>query len=127
MKQSVSQSTVTTRSIVTTADIVTRAAAVRRAFATMDLVGPLEAVLRHYVVELAAVCGPRRFKSLASARHALWALLYPRYGSYPEIAALFGVDHTTVMNGVRVARERNLIPGSAAPVERVVVFELEET
>src|SRR5690606_29886287 len=40
-------------------------------------------------------------KFATSARYEAWADLRQKGFSYPEIAALAGWDHTTIMNGVR--------------------------
>lgn len=50
-----------------------------------------------YGVTLAELVSRDRHKGPAGARHALWARMYGTgTWSYPRIAALFGVDHTTV-------------------------------
>lgn len=43
-----------------------------------------------------------RHASVARARHRLWMVMRHTLGlSFPEIAILFEVDHTTVMSGVK--------------------------
>lgn len=58
-------------------------------------------------VTIGQVCGRARHASIATARHAVWTIIRSRFGlSYPEIGELFGVDHTTVMAGIRKAKPR---------------------
>lgn len=56
---------------------------------------------------LTVVASARRSKSIARVRHELWLMLReaPFNWSYPEIAKLFNVDHSSVMYGVKRARE----------------------
>lgn len=72
--------------------------------------GLLSIVERHartHKVSVADVVGERRFVAVVRARHGVWRELRATTGySYPEIADLFGRDHTTVMaacTGVRKA------------------------
>lgn len=54
-------------------------------------------------VTRAELCGRRRSRAVAAARHELWWLIrqHPeRCYSFPEIARLFGKDHTTVLHGI---------------------------
>jgi chromosomal replication initiation ATPase DnaA len=56
------------------------------------------------------LCGHQRSQAVVAARHELWWLMreHPeRYYSYPEIARLFGKDHTTVWQGVAAHRRRH--------------------
>lgn len=54
----------------------------------------------HTSVEL--IISRVRTKNVTHARHHLWAVIrWTLDISYPEIARWFGVDHTTVMSGVR--------------------------
>ena len=49
----------------------------------------------------------RRWPHVVYRRHEVWALLHGTLGlGFAELGRVFGVDHTTVMNGVakRVAR-----------------------
>jgi chromosomal replication initiation ATPase DnaA len=58
-------------------------------------------------VTIGQVCGRARHASITVARHAVWTIIRSRFGlSYPEIGELFGVDHATVMHGVKKARPR---------------------
>lgn len=62
---------------------------------------------RAYFTTPGGVIGSRRRKRDVEARHAVWASLYGtgRY-SLPDLAAMFGRDHTTILAGVRRHRER---------------------
>ena len=65
----------------------------------------LEAVCAEHHVLPEQVLGRGRSRSVAAARHHLWLVLRDSLDfSYPEIAALFDVDHTTVLMGVRSYR-----------------------
>lgn len=64
----------------------------------------LHAVCKVYAVTPAEVCSRQRTKNIVRARHDFWCRLRNREGScfsYPEIARLFGMDHTTVLAAVR--------------------------
>ena len=51
-----------------------------------------------------------RKKESVWPRHDFWAHLKDDHGySYSEIARLFDMDHTTVMHGVKNARERQFL------------------
>lgn len=58
-----------------------------------------------------------RHKSVALARHRVWFFLRARGWSFPEIAKLYGVDHTTVMSGVNRVRKLTPIPDSAVCIK----------
>ena len=60
-------------------------------------------------VPLAELCGRGRSKSVARARHEVWWRIrhHPeRYLSLPEIARLFGRDHTTIKAGIDAHAQR---------------------
>jgi hypothetical protein len=59
------------------------------------------------LLRVVASNGRRATQSISRVRHSLWLMLReaPFSWSYPEIAKLFNVDHTSVMYGVRKARE----------------------
>lgn len=67
-------------------------------------------------VELEALFSRRREQPGCLARHTFWTYLYDGMGwSYPRIARIWGVDHTTVMSGVKRARAAyELAPSPAA-------------
>lgn len=78
-----------------------------------------EVCAAHHVT-IGQVCGRARHASIATARHAVWTLVRRRFGlSYPEIGELFGVDHTTVMAGVKKAQPR-VDAAAARSVMRVI-------
>jgi chromosomal replication initiation ATPase DnaA len=55
------------------------------------------------------ICSRRRTRAVAAARHELWCLIreHPeRCYSYPEIATIFGCDHTAIMHGIGAHRAR---------------------
>ena len=60
-------------------------------------------------VPLAELCGRGRTQSVARARHEVWWRIrhHPeRYLSLPEIARLFGRDHTTIKAGIEAHAQR---------------------
>lgn len=59
------------------------------------------------MVAFERVCGRDRHKSVTRARHEIWSLLRSSTEmSYPEIGALFGVDHTSVMDAIKKREAR---------------------
>lgn len=62
----------------------------------------LDIAIAHYVT-LDELLGRTRTPSAVRARRAFWLELRELGMSYPHIAKLCGVDHTTVLYGVRVA------------------------
>ncbi len=71
------------------------------ALAERDLEGPLAAVAWKFGATLEEALGRRRLGHIVAARHACWAHLRALGWSYPAIAELWGVDHTSVMYGVK--------------------------
>jgi chromosomal replication initiation ATPase DnaA len=64
-------------------------------------------VSEKHSVPAAEILSSRRHKAIVHARHeAFWRCKYETTCSLPQIARLFNVDHTTVLNGVRVHAER---------------------
>jgi chromosomal replication initiation ATPase DnaA len=55
---------------------------------------------RHHAT-IADILGPSRFRYIVAARHEFWSLLRAEGLSYPAIAMLVGVDHSTVLHGCR--------------------------
>jgi len=81
------------------------------------LVGMLDAICRARGVTRDELCGRRRTKSVALARHELWWQLrnHPDLSfSYQEIGQIFGRDHSSVLHGVR-AYQRATRAGLARP------------
>ncbi|HSY22337.1 MAG TPA: helix-turn-helix domain-containing protein [Polyangiaceae bacterium] len=65
-------------------------------------------------VALADLLGPCRLRGVVAARGHFWALLRDTLVmSYPEIGALFGADHTTVIYAVK--RRQAEINGERGP------------
>lgn len=62
----------------------------------------VDVAIEHYVT-LDELLGRNRTPSAVRARRAFWFELREMGMSYPRIAKLCGVDHTTVLYGVRVA------------------------
>jgi chromosomal replication initiation ATPase DnaA len=60
-------------------------------------------VARHYKMKVDLLIGPRRHKSVMSARRtAYWGLRHAFRLSYPEVGqAMSGRDHATVMHSIR--------------------------
>jgi len=57
------------------------------------------------------VCGRQRTRAVTAARHELWWRLraHPqRCYSFPEIARLFGCDHSTIIQGVAAHQRRQM-------------------
>ena len=76
-----------------------------------DLYDVARRVARAHDCTVGELVGRSRHKGPAAARHALWAELYSRgHWSYPKLGELFGVDHSTVRDGVRAHCARFDIP-----------------
>lgn len=75
--------------------------------ANLERVGALETmeqIRREYRLTYEELLGGDRHKTAAAARHHLWLLIKHTLDlSYPEMARIFFVDHTTVLTGVRKA------------------------
>lgn len=60
-----------------------------------------EVASRHQVTR-AGILSPRRHRAIVRARHEWWFRLREELGlSYLELAAVVGLDHSTVMAGVK--------------------------
>jgi len=60
-----------------------------------------------YRVTVEEMMGRDRHRPMAYARHHFWAELYSRgHWSYPAIAKLCDVDHTTVFHGIAAHHQR---------------------
>lgn len=67
-----------------------------------SLTAEAHAICACWGVTLADAHGPRRFNDVTRARHRVWVLLRERTGlSYPQIAALFGRDHTSILSACK--------------------------
>lgn len=70
-----------------------------------DIIERASEIAQSFGVELEALVNRRREQPGCDARHTFWTYLYDGLGwSYPRIARIWGVDHTTVMSGVKKAR-----------------------
>lgn len=62
----------------------------------------VKAVASYFEVDADAVLGPRRQRSLVTARHvSMWMCRKHTERSFPELGRFFNRDHTTVQHGVR--------------------------
>jgi len=62
------------------------------------LLAEVEAVAKAHCATVDEILGPRRFKSIVSARRATAMMLREKGLSYPQIGTLLGGrDHTTIM------------------------------
>lgn len=61
----------------------------------------VESVARRHGVPVDDLLGRGRTSEVAAARHDLMACMWGSGLAYSAIARLLGVDHTTVMHGVR--------------------------
>jgi chromosomal replication initiation ATPase DnaA len=65
----------------------------------------LHATAERFGVTVEQITGSRRFARYTIARHDAWYRLHDLYGlSLREISERFGVDHASVLYGVRRAR-----------------------
>lgn len=77
---------------------------------------PARAAARAHGVRVEDLVGRARSRSVAVARGQLWTELHDAGASYPELGAVFGRDHTSVLAGVRrhkVRQGRRAGPGDA--------------
>ena len=90
-------------------DCATKALPVRANLDELGLLDCAKAVAAQHGVSLDLVLGGSRIASAAAARHRLWIdMRHSLAMSFQEIAMVFGVDHTTVMNAVH-EREAELL------------------
>lgn len=66
-----------------------------------DLWEPLGKIARANHVSLEECFSTSRKKHIVRARHAIWRMLRAEGWSYPGIGDLFGMDHTSVIAGVK--------------------------
>ena len=79
------------------------------ALATRGLLALVDDVCRRRGVMPLELCGTRRTRAVASARHELWLLIreHPhRCYSCSEIAGFFACDPSTVLQGIAASRRR---------------------
>ena len=58
-------------------------------------------------VTIGQVCSRSRTAAIVAGRHAVWATIQAHCGySSTDVGQLFGVDHSTVLHGVKKARPR---------------------
>lgn len=76
---------------------------IEQELARRDLLGLVEAIARAHHVTMGELLGRRRYAHIIRARHAAWVELRRMGWSFPAIAALWGVDHTSVIHAVRKA------------------------
>ncbi len=75
-----------------------------------QLLDEANAIAEAWGSNLADAMGHSRKHSATRARHRVWTLLRDRTGlSYPEIGALTGHDHTTVLSAVAAWRDSQLV------------------
>ena len=77
------------------------------------LLGLADAVCDRRGVTRHELCGRRRTRAVAAARHELWWLIrhHPdRRYSYSEIACIVGYDHATIVHGVAAHQRRSAPP-----------------
>lgn len=66
-------------------------------------------VMDHFEVNQNAIRDPSRNRRSSRLRFAVWYLLYVQYKvPYTRIAEIYGKDHTTILNGVKMASELGL-------------------
>lgn len=75
----------------------------RRELSQRDLTMEFEAICKRHTVTLKELFARRRYAPMCAARRDCWCLLRCRGWSFPLIARFWGMDHTTVMHGVRKA------------------------
>jgi chromosomal replication initiation ATPase DnaA len=95
---------------------VKRHRAILRDLRARHLLEPATRIAERHHVALAEVLGRRRHHPIACARHELWAYAYEIIPSYPLLGEIFDRDHSTILCGVRVHRER-IAPSAAPPSE----------
>lgn len=75
--------------------------------AQRGLLGAVEKVARKHHVTMGELLGRRRLAHIVAARHAAWWEMRAKGLSYPAIAWLFGVNHTTVISACGKEKVRN--------------------
>ena len=72
------------------------------ALAKLGLLPRANTICRAHYVSIFAAASRSRSRMVVRARHAVWQMLRDRGYSYPEIAGLWGVDHSTVMDALKM-------------------------
>jgi chromosomal replication initiation ATPase DnaA len=88
------------------------AGAVVSALEMRNLTLLLDEVCRRRGVVREDLCGRARTSSVSRARQELWWLIRNQpdlHYSLPEIASLFGRDHTTVLHGIQAHQRRAVL------------------
>jgi chromosomal replication initiation ATPase DnaA len=74
----------------------------------VDLYDLAVAICRKYHVTISGVLCPKRTQALARARHEIWWTIRTQTQlSVTEIGVLFGVDHTTIISGIKLHKGRH--------------------
>lgn len=90
-------------------DIASVATVLRR-LSERDMLETVERHARLHGVTAEDVCGRGRTAAVSRARQAVWLHLRETTAlSYPELGALFGRDHTSVLYGVRKCSARLVV------------------
>jgi chromosomal replication initiation ATPase DnaA len=93
---------------------------IRKTLSARGFLGLAQTIAEEQHVELDSMLAPGRMSDAVRARHELWRAIRELGFSYPAIAKIFGVDHTTVMHGVEQATMRaakTIPPRAAQPTE----------
>ena len=84
-----------------------------------DAVGKIEVVIAdHGLIPLSEIRKQNRSREIVEVRHLIWGLIREELGlSYPQIAAIYERDHTTIINGVVKAKASGNLPAAKKLVE----------
>jgi hypothetical protein len=81
----------------------------------------LATVAAVYGLDAKDLAGRERWPTIVEARHLAWWLLREKTGwSYPELGRALGVDHTSVLNGVRKTAAK-VLGGLGTPSLKVAI------
>jgi chromosomal replication initiation ATPase DnaA len=75
-------------------------AALRKELGASNLLAEAEIICGAHRVSLDVVLSGIRSRAASKARHAIFAAIRKHGLSYPEIARLFGMDHTSVREAI---------------------------
>lgn len=76
----------------------------------------LEGCCRHFAVDPDDVLAGRRQQAVLDARHVFMWLMRQQGRSYPEIGHELGMDHTTIINGVKRVENNTVLHDAAAAI-----------